>query len=209
MTGRFIVFEGIDGAGKTTQFNLLKEYLQQQGVKVFAAREPGGTPVGEELRKILLNPQYGDLHYRTEALLYAAARAQLVYSKIIPALNEGKVVLCDRFVDSTIAYQGYGRGLSERFLEQINDLATGGLKPDLVLVFDLTVEQSLKRVNKRKNNDRLESEAQTFYRQVRKGYLEICRKYPENHLLLDASLTISELHQLVKEAVEGLLNGGK
>lgn len=214
MAGRLITFEGIDGSGKTTQLNMLKAYLQRQGINVLTTREPGGTSIGEELRKILLNPANSDLHYRTEALLYASARAQLVHTVIIPALNEGSLVLCDRFVDSTIAYQGYGRGLSGQFIEQINDAATGGLKPDLVFVFDIQAEESIKRIKKRtKNNcfkgDRLEGEALAFHRRVRDGYLEICKKYPDNHLLLDASLPEQNLHQIVIEAVEELIDASK
>ena len=214
MAGKLITFEGIDGSGKTTQLNLLKTYLQRQGINVLATREPGGTLVGEELRRILLNPANGNLHYRTEALLYASARAQLVHSVIIPALNQGSIVLCDRFVDSTAAYQGYGRGLSHQFIEQINDAATGGIKPDLVFVFDIDEEESIKRIKKRnKNNrskgDRLESEAHAFHRRVRYGYLEICKKYPENHLLLDASLPEENLHRIVVEAVEELIDASK
>ncbi|MBM7855169.1 dTMP kinase [Desulfohalotomaculum tongense] len=206
MTGKFIVFEGIDGSGKTTQIALLKEYLQQKGHRVISTREPGGTPVSEEVRAILLNPEHKDLHYRTEALLYAAARAQHVETLIKPALEQGAVVLCDRFVDSTLAYQGYGRGLSLDFLQQINNLATGGLQPHLVLIFDLTEKEGLSRVKRRSGGDRLEREPEQFHRLVRQGYLEISRRQPKNHLVLNASLPVEELQHRVRSAVEEILN---
>lgn len=205
MAGKFIVFEGIDGAGKTTQLSLLKNYLQQQGYDVLSTREPGGTPVGEEIRNILLNPAHGDLHQRTEVLLYASARSQLVFNKIIPALEQGKIVICDRFVDSTLAYQGYGRQIPLDFLHQINGLATGGVKADMVLVFDLTVEESQSRVNKRSKSDRLEREEQDFFDRVRQGYLEICRQQPSNHRVLDASMPVQQLHHEVRGVVEEML----
>lgn len=206
MVGKFIVFEGIDGSGKSTQLTLLREYLEQQGLAVMTTREPGGTPVGEKIRSILLDPQHSELHYRTEAFLYSSARSQLVTTEIEPALAAGKAVLCDRFVDSTLAYQGYGRGLPLNFLQSINQLATGGLEPDLVLIFDLSVEQGLKRVNKRSDTDRLEQEPLQFHQRVRQGYLTIAADQPQNHVVLDANLPIKMLHQSVLEVVGGLFN---
>lgn len=206
MVGKFIVFEGIDGAGKSTQLTLLRDYLVQQGMDVLTTREPGGTPVGEQIRAILLDPRHNDLHYRTEAFLYCSARSQLVTTVIEPALLSGKIVLCDRFVDSTIAYQGYGRGLPIDFLQSINQLATGGLEPDLVLVFDLSVEQSLKRVHRRSDSDRLEQQPLQFHQRVRQGYLTMAADRPQNHVVLDASLPIEALHRSVVEVVEGLLS---
>lgn len=206
MSGKFIVFEGIDGAGKSTQLNMLYQYLQQKGYNLLSTREPGGTQVGEEVRNILLDPNHGDLQSRTEAFLYAAARAQLVYQVIEPTLKEGKIVICDRFVDSTIAYQGYGRNIPRDFLHQINYLATGGLQPDLVLVFDLPVEEGLSRVNKRSSGDRLEQETQSFYQRVRQGYLEISQQQPHNHTIMDASLPVDKLQQQVRMVVEKVIN---
>ncbi|MBO8138225.1 MAG: dTMP kinase [Desulfotomaculum sp.] len=205
MAGKFIVFEGIDGSGKTTQLNLLKEYLRQKGYKVISTREPGGTPVSEEVRNILLSPEHENLHYRTEALLYAAARAQHVETLIKPALEQGMVVLCDRFTDSTLAYQGYGRGLTLDFLHQINELATGGLRPDLVLIFDIDVQECFKRINNR-SRDRLERESENFYRLVRDGYLDIASQQPDIYQVLNASLTVEELEVKVRAAVEEILN---
>ncbi|MEG6617132.1 dTMP kinase [Peptococcaceae bacterium 1198_IL3148] len=206
MSGKFIVFEGIDGSGKSTQLALLQQYLIQRGYNVLTTREPGGTKISEEIRSLLLNPAYKDLDYRTEAFLYSSARAQLVYTKIKPALAAGKIVLCDRFVDSTLAYQGYGRSLPLEFLHSLNQLATGGLSPDKVLVFDLPLEQSFSRVKNRSAQDRLESEPSQFHRQVREGYLKIARQHGETHVVLNATLSIDELHQQVVTAVEALLN---
>jgi dTMP kinase len=206
MVGKFIVFEGIDGSGKSTQLRLLRDYLMQQDLAVLTTREPGGTPVGEKIRDILLDPQHSDLHYRTEALLYSSARSQLITTQIEPALAAGKMVLCDRFVDSTLAYQGYGRGLPLSFLQSLNQLATGGLEPDLVLIFDLPVEQGLKRVNRRSGTDRLEQEPLQFHQRVRQGYLTIAADRPESHVVLDASMSIEVLHRSVLKVVGGLLN---
>jgi dTMP kinase len=206
MAGKLIVFEGIDGTGKSTQLTLLQNYLIQKGYGVMATREPGGTTISEEIRSMLLNPAHKDLDYRTEAFLYSSARAQLVYTKIRPALAAGKIVLCDRFIDSTLAYQGYGRGLPIAFLKELNDLATGGLKPDRVLVFDLPVEESFNRVKGRSEKDRLESEPTQFHCQVREGYLTISLQQPDTHIVLNAATSIDKLHQQVVTVVEELLN---
>lgn len=205
MNGKLIVFEGIDGSGKTTQCALLRDYLKEQHYQVLATREPGGTPVGEEVRRILLNPANVDLDHRTEAFLYAAARAQLVHGKIKPVLAAGELVLCDRFIDSTLAYQGYGRGLPVEFLQQINTLATQGLQPDLVLIFDLPVAASLTRIHKRSTGDRLEQETESFHNRVQQGYLAIARSQPHTHVILEATLPVQQLHQKVKLVVEEML----
>lgn len=206
MSGKLIVFEGIDGTGKSTQLALLQSYLTEKGYSVFTTREPGGTAISEEIRNMLLNPAHKDLDYRTEAFLYSSARAQLVYTKVRPALEEGNIVLCDRFIDSTLAYQGYGRGLPIEFLKELNHLATGGLKPDRVLVFDITVEESFNRVKGRSGKDRLESEPEQFHRRVREGYLKISKQHPDTHIVLNAEVSIDKLHQQVIMAVEELLN---
>lgn len=206
MLGKFIVFEGIDGTGKSTQLALLQNYLSQKGYNVLTTREPGGTVISEEIRSLLLNPAHKDLDYRTEAFLYSSARSQLVYTKIKPALAEGEIVLCDRFIDSTLAYQGYGRGLPIEFLEKLNQLATEGLNPDRVIVLDLPVEESLSRMKNRSERDRLESEPTQFHRRVREGYLEISQQHPNTHLVLNATISIDKLHQQVLAAVEELLN---
>ena len=184
MRGVFIVFEGIDGSGKTTQINRLYENLLKHSKnesansdRILLTREPGGTATSELIRSILLNPSNDKLCDRTEALLYAAARAQHVEERIKPALSIGKVVICDRFVDSTLAYQGYGRGQDLDFLKGLNRLATSGLKPDLTILMDLPVQTALDRLNKRQDSgikkDRLESEHNSFYERVREGYLKI------------------------------------
>lgn len=206
MDGKLIVFEGIDGSGKSTQLVLLRDFLRRRGWEVLVTREPGGTAVGEEIRRVLLDPQYSDLHYRAEAFLYAAARAQLVATTVEPALAQGKLVLCDRFVDSTLAYQGYGRGLSLDYLQTLNGLATAGLQPDKVLIFDLPVDQGLRRVGKRSASDRLEQEPQPFHQRVRQGYLALAAANPQTHIILDASLGVDALHQRVLVELEGLFN---
>ncbi|MTI82079.1 MAG: dTMP kinase [Firmicutes bacterium] len=206
MEGKFIVFEGIDGSGKSTQLKLLEGYLQKNGFPVLTTREPGGTNISERIRDILLNPEFKDLHYRTEALLYASARAQHVEELIKPALEKGYIVLCDRFTDSTLAYQGCGRGLAVDFLKQLNELATGGLEPHLVLIFDIEEEVSLKRVYQRSSGDRLEQESKRFYRNVRKGYLEAARLNIQTHTVLDADKSIEQLQHKVRSLVGELLH---
>jgi len=199
--GKFIVLEGIDGCGKTTQCKLLKEYLINKGYELIYTREPGGTLVGEQIRDILLDKKNSNMYPVSEAFLYAAARAQLVDEKIKPAINGGMLVICDRFVDSTLAYQGYGRGISIGLLEQINDIATGSLKPDLVIILDLDVETSNLRLRKKTADDRLEMENKAFYENVRRGYLEIARD-KGNYVVLDASLSIDELHKRILSVLE-------
>lgn len=201
MIGKFIVLEGIDGCGKTTQCKLLKEYLINKGYELIYTREPGGTLVGEQIRDILLDKKNSNMYPVSEAFLYAAARAQLVDEKIKPAINGGMLVICDRFVDSTLAYQGYGRGISIGLLEQINDIATGSLKPDLVIILDLDVETSNLRLRKKTADDRLEMENKAFYENVRRGYLEIARD-KGNYVVLDASLSIDELHKRILSVLE-------
>ena len=201
MIGKFIVLEGIDGCGKTTQCKLLKEYLINKGYELIYTREPGGTLVGEQIRDILLDKKNSNMYPVSEAFLYAAARAQLVDEKIKPAINGGMLVICDRFVDSTLAYQGYGRGISIGLLEQINDIAAGSLKPDLVIILDLDVETSNLRLRKKTADDRLEMENKAFYENVRRGYLEIARD-KGNYVVLDASLSIDELHKRILSVLE-------
>lgn len=202
MNGKLVVLEGIDGCGKTTQCHLLKDYFMKKGYKTVYTREPGGTFIGEQIRNILLDAKNSNMCRASEVFLYAAARAQLVAEKIKPSLQKGELVICDRFVDSTLAYQGYGRGISLELLNQVNSFATNGLMPDLVIVLDLSVEESLKRLKKRScGSDRLERENMLFYESVRKGYLDIARS-KNTHVVLDASLSIAELHERILSVVE-------
>jgi len=203
--GKFIVFEGIDGSGKTTQMKLLAQYLERQGVPVLCTREPGGTDIGNRLRGILLDPTCRDITRRTEAFLYAADRAQHVTQKILPALRRGDTVLCDRFIYSTLAYQGGGRGLDKNFLVRLNELATGGLEPDAVILLDLVVEESIGRVMVDRSPDRLEAEKSDFFRQVRRGYLEQAAQWPRLFKVVQAGSAVEEVHRSVLVSLQQVL----
>lgn len=199
--GLFITFEGPDGCGKTTQMNLLAKYFENQGKKVVLTREPGGKGLGEKVREILLNYD-GEVSDRCESFLFLADRAQNIDIIVKPAVKQGEIVLCDRHIDSTVAYQGYGRGLDINEINMLNNLATGGKKPDLTLVFDVDVETSMKRVGKEK--DRMESAGIEFHNRVRNGYLELATQEPDRIKVLDATKTIEEIHEKVIEIIEKL-----
>ena len=204
--GVLIVFEGVDGAGKTTQINLLAERLAKSGYCPVMTREPGGTRLGEAVRELLLDKKYGSLSVKAEALLYAAARAQHVEELIAPALREGKVVLCDRFTDSTLAYQGYGRGVSLSTLEAVNEFVSCGVSPDLVLILDLSPEEGLARIDRsRRPADRMEGEEASFYRRVREGYLNLAARRPGRYRVVNAGRPAEEVHEEIWRAVEGVL----
>ena len=192
MQGLFITFEGPDGCGKTTQMKLLAEYFEKKGKEVVLTREPGGKGLGEKVREILLNYD-GEVSDRCESFLFLADRAQNIDIIVNPAVKEGKIVLCDRHIDSTVAYQGYGRGLNIDRINMLNNLATNVKKPDLTLVFDVDVETSMKRVGKEK--DRMESAGIDFHNRVRKGYLELAKQEPKRIKVLDATKSIEEIHK--------------
>jgi len=194
--GLFITFEGIDGCGKTTQIKLLKEYFEKQGKTVILTREPGAKGLGQKLREILLNYD-GIVSPNCESFLFLADRAQHIDTIIKPAVNEGKIVLCDRHTDSTVAYQGYGRGLDLERIYKLNDIATNGTKPDLTFVFDIDLETSAKRVGKEK--DRMESAGIEFFKKVRDGYLSISKNEPDRVKLIDGTKSINEIHQEILE----------
>jgi len=207
MKGQFIVFEGIDGSGKTTQLNLLAEDLRRRGFTVLDTREPGGTRVGEAIREILLNPAYSELAPRAEALLYAAARAQHVVQVILPALNKGEIVLCDRFIDSSLTYQGFGRGIGVNLLKRINEPATDGLVPDLTIILDSGIENGMERINQSgRDVDRIEREARTFHRKVRSGYLELAAREPCRYRVINANRPVGQVYADVLISVEEILN---
>lgn len=195
MSGRFIVLEGIDGCGKTTQARLLASWLERHGVPSLLVREPGGTPVGEELRRILL--EEGDVHPRTELLLMLAARSALVESRIRPALAEGRVVVADRFDLSTLAYQGYGRGLPLDEIRRVNDLATGGLRPDLTVVLEVSPDTAdARRRAERGADDRIEAAGNEFRRRVGEAYGLLSRQ--ERAVVpLDASGSAEAVHRSI------------
>lgn len=207
MNGKFIVFEGIDGSGKTTQLSLLGEDLADRGYPVVLTREPGGTRVGESIREILLDPRYNELAPWSEALLYAAARAQHVAQIIAPALRSGSIVLCDRFLDSSLAYQGYGRGLDLNMLEQINQPALAGVAPDLTLLLDFSIDEGIDRLSRSgRKADRIELEKSEFYRKVREGYLVMAGNDPDRHRVIDASRPSDQVQREILRAVEEILH---
>lgn len=192
--GLFITFEGADGCGKTTQMNLLAEYLKKQGREVVLTREPGGKGLGEKIREILLNYD-GEVSDRCESFLFLADRAQNIDTIVNPAVDAGKIVLCDRHTDSSVAYQGYGRGLDIERINMLNNLATNGKKPDITFVFDIDTETSMKRVGKEK--DRMESAGVEFHNRVRQGYLELAKQEPQRIKVIDATKSIEEIHDEV------------
>ncbi len=192
MRGVFITFEGPDGSGKTTQIRLLAEYLNAKGYPVVMTREPGGTRISEDIRTIILDPENKEMDDMTEALLYAAARAQHVAQLIKPSVEEGKIVLSDRFMDSSIAYQGYGRELGDK-IRIINEYAVAGMHPDLTFFLDLSAEAGISRANKRQKLDRLEQESIAFHKKVYEGYLELSKIYSDRYVIIDASRSIEEI----------------
>ena len=197
--GYFITFEGADGCGKTTQLELLAQYLKEKNKEVIITREPGARGLGEKIREILLNYD-GEVSDRCESFLFLADRAQHIDTIVNPAVEAGKIVLCDRHIDSSVAYQGYGRGLDVEQIDRLNMLATNGKRPDLTLVFDIDVETSMKRVGKEK--DRMESAGVEFFNRVREGYLELAKQEPERICVLDATKSIDEIHKEVVKIVE-------
>ncbi|HEX3015258.1 MAG TPA: dTMP kinase [Desulfobacteria bacterium] len=205
MNGLFITFEGPEGAGKTTQIRLLAETLLNRSKKVELVREPGGSEVGEKIRKLLLDPEQ-KICSATEVYLYAAARAQLVKDIIKPALEAGKIVLCDRFVDASIAYQGWGRGLGAKQVREVNKLALAGLIPDLTVLLDLPVEEGLNRAGRRRNGlDRIERESLEFHQTVRRGYLALAAEEPDRFLVVDAGLPVAVIREAIRKKIEELL----
>lgn len=208
--GAFLTFEGVDGSGKTTQLNLLAARLAGEGRRVVRAQEPGGTRVGLEIRKILLDAASTDLRAVPELLLYFASRAQNVEEVILPALEAGSVVLADRFTDASMAYQGYGRGLGVEMIEALERIACRGLKPDLTFLIDIDVETSVQRALGRNagatvNESRFEQENAEFHRRVREGYLEIQRRDPRRVILVDGRRTREEIAAGIWSVTEGFL----
>ena len=210
--GRFITIEGPEGCGKTTQSDILVGYLKERGHEVILTREPGGTRIGEVIRSLVLDSNYEEMAPLTELLLMAASRAQHVVEKIGPGLKDGKMVICSRFCDATIAYQGCGRGFDMDLLERVNGIATGGLAPDLTLLIDIDVTTGLRRAfgvdkaeAKSGEGDRLESEDIGFHERVRRGYLDLARKEPGRVKVIDGSGTIDEVRAAIRRVVEPLL----
>lgn len=207
---RFITFEGGDGTGKTTQLRWLDAYLTSRGQVCSLTREPGGTSLGTHIRQVLLEVGRQRIASPTELFLYLADRAHHVQEVILPALNSGKVVLCDRYTDSTIAYQGYGRGVDLALLRQLNELASRGLTPDLTFLFDCPVEVGLARTARRQleksssasREDRFEQEKVEFHEKVRRGFLEIARSEPKRVCVLDASHSVQDVSAAIKAIID-------
>ena len=211
--GRFITFEGGDGAGKSTQIQLLKHYLVSQGKTCLSTREPGGTSLGKLLRQILLEAGSRSIGSRTELFLYLADRAQHAHEVIAPAIAQGKIVLSDRHSDSTVAYQGYGRGIDLRLLVRLNEIASGGLSPDITFLLDCPVELGLSRTAQRKSeaaklkgNDRFENENLEFHKKVRQGFLELARAETARFYIIDASRSEQQVFAAIKEVIDRRLD---
>jgi dTMP kinase len=203
MKGMFIAFEGADGCGKTTQLRFLGDYLESLGIDVLRTREPGGCPVAEQIRKILLDTANGDMTAVTETLLYAAARAEHVRQVIGPAVDAGKVVLCDRFVYSSLAYQGYGRGLGIDTVWRVNEIAVSGYMPDLTIFINVPPDRAFCRMNDNKEHDRLEREHISFHQRVFKGFTELSLR--DDVLAIEAHGTKYETHEIIKQKVLPIL----
>jgi len=201
--GLFITFEGGEGCGKSTQSRLLLKKLEQQNIPVVLTHEPGGTALGNELRKTLKRKRDSFISPQAELFLVAASRAQLVAEVIRPALQEGKVVICDRFTHSTMVYQGYGRGLDFTAIKMVNNMATRNLNPDLIILLDISPEQGLAR--KRSLKDRFELEDLSFHRRVREGYVNMAAAEPDRWLVIDASLPKGKIAEIIWDRVSRLL----
>ena len=193
MSGFFISFEGNDGAGKSTQAQILKKKLSRMGFTVCLFREPGGTDISEKIRDIILDNENYKMKSMTEALLYAASRCQLVNEKILPALKSGQIVICDRFVDSSLVYQGIGRNLGIDTIEKINSYATGGLRPDLTFFLHLDPDEGIKRKQEEKELDRMENQKSYFFNKVYRGFIEIAEKNKDRIMKIEANRNISEI----------------
>ncbi|MEC4686532.1 MAG: dTMP kinase [Nitrospirota bacterium] len=205
MSGVFITFEGIEGSGKSTVSELASKYLASNGFKVIHTYEPGDTAAGKEIRSILLDPAHKGMHPVTELLLYFADRAEHVHHLIAPALKRGDVVLCDRFTDSTMAYQGFGRGLDLKMLRDIDAVARDGVWPELTILLDLDVRAGLQRNSHAGKKDRIEMEEIAFHERVREGFLSIARKEPERVKVVDASRPIDAVFAEVRALMDQML----
>lgn len=214
MKGTFITFEGIEGSGKSTQIALFADYLTARGVRHVLTREPGGTPIGDQIRKILLDPANRALDPAAELLLYASSRAQHLREIILPALAGGANVLCDRFSDATLAYQGYGRGLDIEMIRALDRIVTKGMRPDLTLLFDIEAASGVARARGRNNSRGLEAEARfeneelAFHERVRQGYLALVAQEPERIQVVDASPSPEAIQAKVRKIVDERLRVG-
>ncbi|HMK61228.1 MAG TPA: dTMP kinase [Dissulfurispiraceae bacterium] len=199
--GFFISLEGIEGTGKTTFAASLANHLDKLGLGCFLTHEPGGTVIGDRIREVLLHTSHKEMNFMTELLLYNAARAQLLNEKIAPALKSGMVVITDRFSDSTMAYQGYGRGIDLELIQKLDLISTGGVRPDLTLLFDLDVEKGLGRNRQINKVDRLELEDIEFHEKVRRGFLDLARKESDRIMIVDASMPLDNVQNAAWQIV--------
>jgi dTMP kinase len=203
--GKFITLEGSEGAGKTTAIDAIREWSKNAGIELLVTREPGGTPTAEKIRNLLLDKNNNDILPDTELLLMFAARAQHLNELILPAILQGRWVICDRFTDATYAYQGGGRNIDMRRIEQLENWVQGDLRPDLTLLLDLPVEVGLARASNRSEPDRFEIEKSSFFERVRKVYLDRATQFPEQYRVIDATKTIEEVQSQIHQALNEYL----
>ena len=205
MRGLFITIEGPEGSGKSTQGRKLSKYLEKKGFRPIVTQEPGGTKIGQKIRKILLSPTSKEMEALTELFLYLAARAQHVEEMIKPALSEGKIVISDRFLDATVAYQSYGRGLDRDLVNKLNRLATDKLKPDLTILLDIEITRGMKRARGKGRGDRIEQEKIKFHQEVREGYLELAGEEPERIKIIKVEGSLEETQTKIRQYVDELV----
>jgi len=203
LKGKFITFEGSEGSGKSTQTKLLSDYLRSKGFSVVHVREPGSTIISEKIRRILLEPKNKKISYLSEMLLYMAARAQLVEDVIKPALKKGKIIICDRFLDATLAYQGYGGGININFIKTIGRQVTRGIKPDITFFLDLDVKEGLRRIGKTK--DRIERRSVAYHKRVKKGHLILAKKEPKRIKIIPVKKNKAETQHIIRKFVDRLI----
>ena len=202
--GRFITIDGVEGAGKSTQIDLICSYLQRKGIKVVRTREPGGTDVGEKIRSVLLDVDNQEMHSDTELLLMFSSRNELIQNKIIPALNNGSWVVSDRFTDASFAYQGGGRMLNLDRIAKLEDWVLGEFQPDLTLLLDISVEIGMTRIEARAAKDRIELEERAFFERVRSVFINRSEAFPKRIKLIDASGTINDIHEKIRLLVDSI-----
>ncbi len=206
MQGKFITIEGIEGVGKSTNIDFISSYLKSRNINLIVTREPGGTELAEKIRKILLDPQKEEVPEVGELLLFFAARSFHVSNVIQPALAEGKYVVCDRFTDATIAYQGSGRGFNVDRINLIANWVHKNIEPDMTILLDAPAEIGMERAKKRGSKDRMESEQMSFYRRVRKGYLNLAKNEPKRFAIIDATKSLIEVQKDITKHLENLVN---
>ena len=202
--GKFITIDGVEGAGKSTQINLVCEHLIQKGIKVVRTREPGGTEVGEKIRSVLLDVENQEMHSDTELLLMFSSRNELIQNKIIPALEEGCWVVSDRFTDASFAYQGGGRMLNLERISKLADWVLGDFKPDLTFLLDVTVEVGMQRIETRAAKDRIELEERAFFERVRSVFIQRSEAFPERIKLIDATASVNDIQSKIRVLIDSL-----